>query len=366
VDNGCTILLIVLLRDPHSGEGGEMGEDSTTDPDRVFSLTWGVDLDLHLSWGEVDHLLLESLWDTWVHSGTTGHDHVLVEVFSDINIALHDGLEGEVVDWWDFATDRTEWVKESLWASELLISNGDHVSIWEFILLLFSRGIFVLLHLLLVVKGDVAELLLDVSDNFHLGRGGEGWSALSEDLSKILGKISTGEVISLDSMWQRVTLVDWDGMGDTITGVDDATSDSTRGVEGQDGLDSNVKLWNVEVFKEDLDHSLSVLLWVSWGLSKEGTLLIWRNTELLIVAVMPDLLHVIPVVDDTVLNWIVELENTSLFLGLLTNITIVLLGSTNLDLMLGVTNDGWERAFGGLFGFETGFAHTGSIIDNNG
>jgi len=82
-----------------------MGKDSTTDPDRVFSLTWGVDLDLHLGWGKVDHLFLESLWDAWVHSGTTGHDHVLVKIFSDIDIALHDGLESEVVHGWDFATD---------------------------------------------------------------------------------------------------------------------------------------------------------------------------------------------------------------------------------------------------------------------
>ena len=366
MDNGSTILLIVLLRDPHSGEGGEMGEDSTTDPDRVFSLTWGVDLDLHLGWGEVDHLFLKSLWDSWVHGGTTGHDHVLVEVFSDIDVALHDGLEGELVDWWDFTTNGTKWVKESLWASELLVTNGDDVSIWEFVLLLLGRGVFVLLHLLLVVEGDVTELLLDVSDDFEFGRGGEGWSALSEDFSEISSEISTGEVISLDSMWQRVTLVDWDGVSNTITGVDDATSNSTRGVEGKDGLDGNVELRNVEVLEEDLDHSLSVLLGVSGGLGEEGTLVIGGDAKLLIVAVMPDLLHIIPVVDDTVLNWVVELENTSLLLGFLTNVAILLLGGGDNRFLLGVTNNGWERAFWGLFGFETGFAHTGSIIDNNG
>jgi hypothetical protein len=41
---------------------------------------------------------------------------------------------------------------------------------------------------------------------------------------------------------------------------------------------------------------------------------------------MPDLLHIIPVVDDTVLNWVVELENTSLLLGLLTDIAVLLFG----------------------------------------
>jgi hypothetical protein len=266
---------------------------------------------------------------------------------------------------WDFATNGTKWVKEGLWASELLVTNGDDVTIWELVLLLFGGRVFILLHFLLEVEGDVTELLLDVSDDFEFGRGGEGWSALSEDLGEISGEISSGEVISLDSMWQRVTLVDWDGMGNTITGVDDATSNSTGRVEGKDGLDSNVKLWNVEVLKEDLDHSLSVLLWVSWGLGEEGTLLIWRDAKLLVIAMMPDLLHIIPIVDDTVLDWVMELEDTSLLLGFLTNIAILLLGGGDNRFLLWVTNNGWERAFWGLFGFETGFAHTGSIIYNN-
>ena len=166
-------------------------------------------------------------------------------------------------------------------------------------------------------------------------------------------------------MWKRVTFVDWDGMSNTITRINDATSDSTRGVEGQDGLDSNVELRSVEVLEENLAHSLSVLLWVSWGLGEEGTLLVWGDAELLVVAVMPDLLHVVPVVDDTVLDGVVELENTSLLLGLLTNVAVLLLGGGDNRLLLGVTNNGWERALGGLFGLETGLAHTGSVINNN-
>jgi len=321
-----------------------MGQDGSTDPHGVFPLAWGVDLDLHLGWGEVDHLLLESLGDSSVHSSTTGHDHVLVEVFSDIDVALHDGLEGELVDWWDFTTNGAEWVKESLWASELLVTDGDDVAIWELILLLFGGGVLELLHLFLVVEGDVAKLLLDVSDDLEFGRGGEGWSALSEDLGEISGEISSGEVVSLDGVWQRVTLVDWDGVSNTITGVDDATGDSTGGVEGEDGLDGDVELGNVEVLEEDLDHSLSVLLGVSWGLSEEGTLLVGGDAKLLVVAVMPDLLHVIPVVDDTMFNWIVELENTSLLLGLFSDIAILLFGCGDDGLLLRVSDNGWERA----------------------
>ena len=82
-----------------------MGEDGTTDPDGVFSFSWGVDLHLHLGWGKVLHFLLESLWDTIVHGGTTRHDHVFVEVSSDIDVAFHDGLESEFLDLWDLSSD---------------------------------------------------------------------------------------------------------------------------------------------------------------------------------------------------------------------------------------------------------------------
>jgi len=146
-------------------------------------------------------------------------------------------------------------------------------------------------------------------------------------------------------MWERVTLIDWDGMSNTITRVHNATSDSTRGVEREDGLDSNVELRNVEVLKEDLDHSFSVFLWVSWGFGEESSLIIWGDTKLFIVAMMPDLFHVVPIVDDTMFNWIVELENTSLLLSFFTDIAVLLLGGGDNRFLFRITNNGWERTF---------------------
>jgi hypothetical protein len=42
------------------------------------------------------------------------------------------------------------------------------------------------------------------------------------------------------------------------------------------------------------------------------------NTEFVIESVMPDLLHVVPVGDNTVLDGVLEGENTTLRLGLVT------------------------------------------------
>ena len=47
MDDGWSGFVIFLLADPHLLEGGQRGEDGTTDPDGVFSLWWSNDLDLH-------------------------------------------------------------------------------------------------------------------------------------------------------------------------------------------------------------------------------------------------------------------------------------------------------------------------------
>lgn len=51
------------------------------------------------------------------------------------------------------------------------------------------------------------------------------------------GQISSGQVNSADGVGKGVTLVDGDGMGDTITSIQDQTGCSSRGVEGEYGLD---------------------------------------------------------------------------------------------------------------------------------
>merc|ERR1007417_7295 len=98
-------------------------------------------------------------------------------------------------------------------------------------------------------------------------------------------------------------------MGDTITRVHDNTSGTTRGIEGEDSLDSDIHGGHVEGLKHDLGHLLTVGLGVEGSLSKEDGLFLWGNTELVVEGVMPDLLHIIPVGDDTVLNRVLQGED---------------------------------------------------------
>merc|ERR1719360_188742 len=98
VDNGGTRLVILFLGAPHLLEGGEGGQDGATDPDRVLPLGGSDDLDLHGGGSEGGQLLLHTVGDTGEHGGSTGKDNVAVQVLTDIEIALHDGVVGGLMD----------------------------------------------------------------------------------------------------------------------------------------------------------------------------------------------------------------------------------------------------------------------------
>merc|ERR1719219_3070599 len=104
-------------------------------------------------------------------------------------------------------------------------------------------------------------------------------------------------------------------MGDTIARVHDHTGGTTRGIEGKDGLDGNIHGGHVEGLEHDLSHLLTVSLGVEGSLGEEDRLFLGGNTESIVEGVMPDLLHIIPVGDDTVFNWVFQGKDTSLGLS---------------------------------------------------
>merc|ERR1719277_2618040 len=153
VDNGWAALVVLLLGDPHLLEGGEGSKDGSSDPDGGLSLWWSNDLDLDGGWSKSGDLLLHSVSNTGVHGGASGHDGVGVQVLSDVNIALHDGVVGSLMDTASLHT-KEGWLEESLGASESLVSNGDDLTVGKLIGLLKGGGGSSGGHLLLEVKGN--------------------------------------------------------------------------------------------------------------------------------------------------------------------------------------------------------------------
>merc|ERR1712098_534421 len=301
VDNGWAALIIFLLGDPHLLEGGEGSKDGSSDPDRVLPLWWSNDLDLDGGGSKSSDLLLHSASNTRVHGGASGHDGVGIEILTDVNIALHDGVVGGLVDTAGFHSKEGR-LEESLRTTETLIANGDDLAVGKFIRLLKGGGGSSSGHLLLEVKGNIAELLLDVTDNLALSGGGEGVATLSKDLHQVVGELSASKVKTNNGVGEGITFIDGDTVGDTVTRVHDDTGGTAGGIEGEDSLDSNIHGRHVEGLKHDLSHLLTVGLWVEGSLSKEDGLFLRCNTELVVESVVPDLLHVIPVGDDSMLN----------------------------------------------------------------
>merc|ERR1719367_2098804 len=178
--------------------------------------------------------------------------------------------------------------EDSLWPSESLISNGDDLTVGKLIGLLKGGGGSSGGHLLLKVKGNIAELLLDVTDDLTLSGGGERVASLCEDLHQVVGKLTSSKIKTDDGVGESITLVDGDTMGDTITGIHNDTSGTSRGVQGEDSLDGNVHGGHVEGLEHDLGHLLTVGLGVKGSLSQEDGLLLGGNTEFVVEGVVPD------------------------------------------------------------------------------
>merc|ERR1719431_511256 len=59
--------------------------------------------------------------------------------------------------------------------------------------------------LLLEVKGNIAELLLDVTDNLALSGGGERVATLGEDLHQVVGEFTSSKIKTDNGMGKGIT-----------------------------------------------------------------------------------------------------------------------------------------------------------------
>merc|ERR1719163_989427 len=113
-------------------------------------------LDLNGGWGQGGDFLLHTISNTRVHGGAAGHDSVGIEILPDVNIALHDGVIGSLVDTAGFHSEEGR-LEESLRGTEPLIANCNNLAIGKLIRLLKGGGGSSSGHLLLKVKGNIAK-----------------------------------------------------------------------------------------------------------------------------------------------------------------------------------------------------------------
>merc|ERR1712106_1225907 len=126
---------------------------------------------------------------------------------------------------------------------------------------------------------------------------------------------------------------------------------------GEDSLDGDIHGGHIEGLEHDLGHLLTVSLGVEGSLSQEDGPFLGGNTELVVEGVMPDLLHIIPVGDDSVLNGVFEGKDTSLGLCLISNIGILLSHTDHHSLVARTSNNGGEDSTRSIISSETSLAH---------
>ena len=161
-----------------------------------------------------------------------------------------------------------------------------------------------------------------------------------------------------------VTFVDGDGVRDAIAGVEHDAGGATGGVQRQHGLDGHVHGGSVERLEHDLGHLLTVGLGVERSLSQQHRVLLGRHTQLVVEGVVPDLLHVVPVGDNAVLDGVLQGEDTTLGLGLVANIGVLLSHADHDALVTGPADDRWEDSPRSVVSGEASLAHAGAIVHN--
>ncbi len=91
---GWASFIVLLLGDPHLLEGRQRGQDGASDPDGVFALRRGNDLDLHGGRSQGSDFLGHALGNATEHGGTTRQHGVGVQVLADVDITLRENRNG--------------------------------------------------------------------------------------------------------------------------------------------------------------------------------------------------------------------------------------------------------------------------------
>ena len=93
-------------------------------------------------------------------------------------------------------------------------------------------------------------------------------------------------------------------------------------------------------------------------------MLLGSHAELVVEGVVPDLLHVVPVGHDAVLNGVLQGENATLALSLVTDVRVLLAHTHHHALMSGSSDDGGKDSARSVVSSESGLAHARSIVNH--
>ena len=250
---------------------------------------------------ELLEFLFQSAGKTRVHAATTRQDNGLVQTRSDIDVGGLDGVEEEFGDTRLFDVDKVR-LEQTFGGFEAFGTDANDATVGEGVRFDQNGRVFAELLVEGEVVGNVTELLFDGADGLEIGGSVEGVTTTGQERDEVACDVSSSDIESSSEMVEDGALVYRNNVGDTITAVDDDTRRQTLGVEGKDGLDGDIDTAKVVAFEHDFGHHFAVLQGVHGRFGEEDLAAGGVDLHLLEEGVVPEVLHVVPALDDTVFH----------------------------------------------------------------
>ena len=124
----------------------------------------------------------------------------------------------------------------------------------------------------------------------------------------MLSDIPTTQVNPACGILYGEALVNGRGMRASITHIENHTSCESSGIEGQDARRMEKEFGHLKLVEENSCCFDTIADWVVRGLRQHHRVLSWIDFQFF-KDMPPDCLHIVPVLNYTVLHWIAQLEN---------------------------------------------------------
>jgi len=316
---------------------------------------------------ELLDLLLETRGQTREHGGTTREHDVLIELRAKIDISLLDAVKELISHTHSINIDEVR-LEEDLRGEVTLLTHADDTAIRDGVGVDEGGGLSGELLLDPEIITDIAELLLDLTNSLKIGSAVEGITTEKKKLDEVTSNIGTGDIKTTHKVGHGVTLANRDNVSHTITRIEHDTIKKTLGVKHENGLNGDIDTMETVLLEHDFHHLLTVLAGVHGGLSKKDLAVLGVDLEALVPGVIPDVLHILPGADHTVIQRISDLQLRTGSSGLITDHDI--LKRNAVDLLLrtedGTADHGREGGSREVSTCETSLHETGTIITNDG
>lgn len=208
-------------------------------------------------------------------------------------------------------------VEHDLGALEEFLAELDDLLVGQLDVDLVLLAAVVLFEFVYGVFGDLAVLLLDLLDEFlFVGLVQLDLSGVSDETAEGLGHGSACDGVLADGDLVDVAVDDGHSVAHSVTHVEHSSGGLSCREQGEDGLDVHVEAGHLEVLEKDFSHLLLVLLGVEWGFGLEAALVLGLHLEAVGLTEFPNLLHLVPVADDTIDYGLVDGADGSLLLSL--------------------------------------------------